>query len=88
MRALEIRGVRVLNGSAAFALELSKTAQAALLRELDIPAPRTWTFNDLSALRERTDEIAFPVLLKPEQGGSGARIVMVETYAQLEALLA
>ena len=47
MRSLEIRGVRVLNGSAAFALELSKTAQAALFRELDIPAPRTWTFNDI-----------------------------------------
>jgi len=88
MRALEIRGVRVLNGAAAFALELSKTAQAALLRELDIPAPRTWTFNDLGALRARAEEIPFPVLLKPEQGGSGARIVMVETYEHLVALLA
>ena len=88
MRALEIRGVRVLNGAAAFALELSKTAQAALLRTLDIPAPRTWTFNDLGALRARAEEIPFPVLLKPEQGGSGARIVMVETYEHLVALLA
>jgi len=88
MRALETRGVRVLNGAAAFALELSKTAQAALLRELDIPAPRTWTFNDVSALRSRAEEIPFPVLLKPEQGGSGARIVLVERFAQLEELLA
>jgi hypothetical protein len=88
MRALEIRGVRVLNGSAAFALELSKTAQAALLRSLDIPAPRTWTFNDVNALRERAAEIPFPVLLKPEQGGSGARIMLVERFADLEALLA
>jgi len=88
LRALEIRGVRVLNGAAAFALELSKTAQAALLRTLDIPAPRTWTFNDVGALRERAHEIPFPVLLKPEQGGSGARIVLVERFAQLEELLA
>ena len=88
MRALEIRGVRVLNGSAAFALELSKTAQAALLRELDIPAPRIWTFNDVAALRERVDEIPFPVLLKPEQGGSGARIQLIERVHQLEELLA
>src|SRR5262249_10777853 len=88
MRALETRGVRVLNGSAAFALELSKTAQAALLRELDIPAPRSWTFNDVSALHERAAEIPFPVLLKPEQGGSGARIVLVDCCAQLEALRA
>jgi hypothetical protein len=88
MRALEIRGVRVLNGSAAFALELSKTAQAALLRELDVPTPRSWTFNDVEALRARAHEIPFPVLLKPEQGGSGARIMLVESFAHLEAFLA
>jgi len=74
MRALEIRGVRVVNGSAAFSLELSKSAQAALLVELDIPAPRTWTFNEAAALRARAHELPFPLLLKPEQGGSGARI--------------
>jgi glutathione synthase/RimK-type ligase-like ATP-grasp enzyme len=88
MRALETRGVRVLNGSAAFALELSKTAQAALLGKLAIPAPRIWTFNDVRALRSRASEIRFPALLKPEQGGSGARIVLIESLAHLEALLA
>ena len=87
MRALQIRGVRVLNGADAFALEISKTAQAALLRQLGIPAPRVWTFNDLDAVRARAHEVAFPVLLKPEQGGSGARIVLVESLAHLEALL-
>jgi hypothetical protein len=87
MRALETRGVRVLNGADAFALELSKTAQAALLRKLGVPAPRTWTFNDLDAIRARAHEIPFPVLLKPEQGGSGARITLIESIDQLEALL-
>src|SRR5262245_21718033 len=87
VRALAIRGVRVLNGADAFALELSKTAQAALLRSLGIPAPRIWTFNHIDAIRARLHEIRFPVLLKPEQGGSGARIVLVESFAHLEALL-
>ena len=87
IRALQLRGVRVLNGADAFALELSKTAQAALLRQLGVPAPRVWTFNDVEALRSRAHEIAFPVLLKPEQGGSGARIMMVESLAQLEGFL-
>ncbi|HET9664157.1 MAG TPA: hypothetical protein VFP00_08000, partial [Burkholderiales bacterium] len=87
MRALQIRGVRVLNGADAFALEISKTAQAALLRQLGIPAPRVWIFNDLDAIRARAHEISFPVLLKPEQGGSGARIVLVESLAHLDALL-
>lgn len=86
MRALQIRGVRVLNGADAFALELSKTAQAALLRKLGVPAPRVWTFNDVDALRARAHEIRFPVLLKPEQGGSGARIALVESLSDLENL--
>ena len=88
LRALQIRGVRVLNGADAFALELSKTAQAALLRSLGVPTPRIWTFNDIEALRARAGEIAFPALLKPEQGGSGARVMLVESFAHLEALLA
>ncbi|HJY79020.1 MAG TPA: hypothetical protein VKE95_20425 [Burkholderiales bacterium] len=88
MRALQIRGVRVLNGADAFALELSKTAQAALLRSQRVPTPRIWTFNDVEAIRSRAPEIAFPALLKPEQGGSGARMVLVESFAHLEALLA
>jgi glutathione synthase/RimK-type ligase-like ATP-grasp enzyme len=87
LRALQIRGVRVLNGVNAFAIEISKTAQAALLRRLGIPTPRVWTFNDLDAIRARAHELSFPVLLKPEQGGSGARIVLVESFAHLEALL-
>ena len=87
MRALQTRGVRVLNGADAFALELSKTAQAALLRQLGIPAPRTWTFNDVEAIRARAHEIPFPVLLKPEQGGSGARILLIESMDELEKLL-
>ena len=88
MRALQVGGVGVLNGADAFALELSKTAQAALLRRLGVPSPRVWTFNDLEAIRARAHEIPFPVLLKPEQGGSGARIVLVESLQHLETLLA
>lgn len=88
MRALQMRGIRVLNGADAFALELSKTAQAALLRRLGVPTPRVWTFNDVEGLRSREHELRFPLLLKPEQGGSGARIMMVESFAHLEAFLA
>src|SRR5687768_13722152 len=36
MRSLELGGARVLNGSKAFALELSKSAQGALMRRLGI----------------------------------------------------
>ena len=46
MRSLELGGARVLNGAEPFALELSKSAQAALKGSWGIPHPRTLAFND------------------------------------------
>src|SRR5438270_5599761 len=68
MRSLELGGGRVLNGSRAFALELSKSAQAALMRQLGIDHPRTIAFNDPEAALDLWDA-GWPALLKPEQGG-------------------
>ena len=86
MRSLELLGARVLNGADVFALELSKSAQATLLRTLGIDCPRSITFNDARALRAYAAEIRWPALLKPDQGGSGARIQVVESLAQVEAI--
>ncbi len=47
MRTLERLGARVLNGADVFALELSKSAQATLLRTLGIDTPWSITFNDV-----------------------------------------
>src|SRR5215204_553352 len=88
MRTLERRGARVLNGADVFALELSKSAQATLLHTLGIDTPWSITFNDASALRAYTDRITWPAILKPDQGGSGARIHVVESVAHVEAILA
>jgi glutathione synthase/RimK-type ligase-like ATP-grasp enzyme len=88
MRTLELRGARVLNGSSVFALELSKSAQATLLRTLDIDCPRSITFNDVSAVRAYENDIQWPALLKPDQGGSGARIEVVDSLAEIEELFA
>src|SRR5581483_5951251 len=80
LRSLELRGARVLNGAAVFALELSKSTQATLLRTLGIDTPQSITFNDVEALRGRQREIRWPALLKPDQGGSGARIQVVDSF--------
>src|SRR5260221_11089602 len=53
MRSLELGGARVLNGSRAFSLELSKSAQAALMHQLKIPHPRTLAFNDMQVALEQ-----------------------------------
>jgi glutathione synthase/RimK-type ligase-like ATP-grasp enzyme len=86
IRSLETGGARVLNGSKAFLLELSKSAQAAMLRKLGIPHPRTLAFNHPeTALVHWT--CGWPALLKPEQGGSGARMFLLNSPGELRKLL-
>jgi glutathione synthase/RimK-type ligase-like ATP-grasp enzyme len=86
IRSLELGGSRVLNGSQAFSLELSKSAQAALMRRLEIAHPHTVVFNDAeTALTLWKDR--WPALLKPEQGGSGARMYLLHSADELIRLL-
>ena len=86
MRSLELGGARVLNGSRVFALELSKSTQAALMRRLGIPHPRTLAFNDIAAAVEAWGD-CWPALLKPEQGGSGARMYLLHSADELARTL-
>lgn len=81
MRHLERRGADVLNGSEAFSMELSKAAQVALCRELGIDHPHSIVFNDVETAIAMTP--AWPRLLKPDLGGSGARIRVVESADEL-----
>jgi glutathione synthase/RimK-type ligase-like ATP-grasp enzyme len=86
MRTLELAGARVLNGADVFALELSKSVQATLLRTLGIDTPRSITFNEPAALRAHAAQIQWPAVLKPDQGGSGARIAVVESLGEVEEI--
>src|SRR6187399_3270889 len=63
MRSLERLGARVLNGADVFALELSKSAQATLLRTMNIDTPWSITFNDATALRAYDHQIRWPAIL-------------------------
>jgi glutathione synthase/RimK-type ligase-like ATP-grasp enzyme len=86
MRSLEVGGARVLNGSRAFSLELSKSAQVALMQRLEIAHPRTLVFNDVDTALAQWGDL-WPALLKPEQGGSGARMYLLNSGAELQRLL-
>jgi glutathione synthase/RimK-type ligase-like ATP-grasp enzyme len=86
MRSLELGGARVLNGSRAFALELSKSAQCALMKRLGIAHPRSLAFNDVDAALAQWGN-RWPALLKPEQGGSGARMYLLNSGEELARLL-
>jgi glutathione synthase/RimK-type ligase-like ATP-grasp enzyme len=87
MRSLETAGATVLNGSRAFLLELSKSAQAALMGKLGIEHPQTLAFNDVEQALRFWPANRWPALLKPEQGGSGARMYLLQSSDELRRLL-
>ncbi len=71
---LDTMGVPVVNGVDAFSLELSKTAQIALLARLGLPYPRTRVVNTARQAQAAARDLTFPILVKPNIGGSGAKI--------------
>jgi hypothetical protein len=69
---LEERGIPVVNGSAAFDLETSKARQLVLLGALGIRAPRAQVITHPSQAVSAAETLRFPVIVKPNVGGSGA----------------
>jgi len=80
---LESRGVPVFNGSRAFALETSKALQVSLLEGLRLPVPRTRVVNHPSLLLRAARDLHFPLVVKPNVGGSGAGIVRFDGFLEL-----
>lgn len=80
---LEGLGARVVNGSHTVLLETSKAQQAALLRKLNIPQPKSIVLNDLSQIEKYIDSFSFPVVIKPNRGGSGMNIKRFNTKEEL-----
>ena len=82
---LDAIGVPVLNGAAAFRYELSKAAQYSLMARLGIRHPVTRVLSRPDQAPAAADELRFPVLIKPNIGGSGAGITSFATPGELDA---
>lgn len=82
---LEQSGVATFNGSGAYRLETSKALQVSLLGKLGLPVPRTRVVNDPSLLAEAAEGLAFPLIVKPNIGGSGAGIRRFDDFLSLVA---
>lgn len=76
---LERRGVRVINGLKAFRTELSKAAQLSLLDSLDLPYPRARVIHRASQAAGAADGLRWPLVVKPNIGGSGAGVKRFDT---------
>jgi hypothetical protein len=82
---LESRGVRVLNGLAAYRSELSKAGQLALLHSLALPYPKSRVIHRAAQAPAATEGLRWPVVVKPNIGGSGAGVKRFDHLFQLEA---
>ena len=82
---LEQRGIPVVNGSRAFALETSKARQLLLLRQLGIGAPAARVITDPAQAPSAARELRFPVIVKPNIGGSGAHMRRFDSPEELAA---
>ena len=87
LQELESAGADVINGATAFRFELSKASQVALMKRLGVDHPRSWVFNDPEALEDCLESTDFPLLVKPDQGGSGARMFVVPSLEELRRRL-
>jgi len=84
LQYLEAGGVDVVNGAKAFALETSKVSQLLLLQRLGLRAPRARVIDDRRQAPYAAAGFTFPVIVKPNIGGSGAGIQRFDTPQSLE----
>jgi glutathione synthase/RimK-type ligase-like ATP-grasp enzyme len=83
LAALELAGIRVINGLEAFRHETSKALQLSLLRSLGLPAPRTRIIHDPMQAAAAAEGLRFPIVVKPNVGGSGVGVTRYDSPAEL-----
>jgi len=82
---LKEAGVPTVNGYDAFRVEISKAAQLHLLQKLGLRHPKARVINDPALAPAAAQALRYPVLVKPNVGGSGAGIRSFGSPAELEA---
>ncbi len=82
---LKEAGVPTVNGYDAFRVEISKAAQLNLLQKLGLRHPKARVINDPALASAAAHALRYPVLVKPNVGGSGAGIRSFGSPAELEA---
>jgi ribosomal protein S6-L-glutamate ligase RimK-like protein len=80
---LEQRGKRVVNGQKAFRYETSKALQLSLLESLGLPYPKSRVINSPQDALAASGGLRFPIVVKPNIGGSGAGVTKFHSREQL-----
>ncbi len=85
---LERLGVRVVNGYEAFLNETSKARQLSLLGRLGLAYPEARVIHDARHAPAAAQGLRFPIVVKPNIGGSGAGVRRFDTPEALRAAAA
>jgi hypothetical protein len=80
---VESLGIPVINPVAAYRFEKSKALQLGLFERLGVRYPRAVVVNHRDQVLKALDEVRFPLVIKPNVGGSGAGIVRFSTPEEL-----
>jgi RimK-like ATP-grasp domain len=80
---VESLGIPVINPVAAYRFEKSKALQLGLFERLGVRYPRAVVVNHRDQVLKALDEVRFPLVIKPNVGGSGAGIVRFSTREEL-----
>ena len=83
----EALGVPVINPVRAYRFEKSKALQLGLFERLGVRYPRAVVVNHREQVLKALDRIAFPLVVKPNVGGSGAGIVRFDSVEALGAAI-
>jgi hypothetical protein len=84
----ELAGARVINGSHALHIDTSKARQLSLFRSLGLNVPQTRVVHRLDDIPLAAGQIGFPLVVKPNIGGSGSGVARYDSTDDLRVKLA
>lgn len=84
----ERRGARVLNGTAALAIDTSKARQLALIAALGLAIPDTRVVRRRADIEAAAEAIGYPLIVKANIGGAGAGIARFDSRDELRGAIA
>lgn len=80
---LESIGTRVINGWRSYEVGTSKALQMQIFNRLKLHSPNSRVVHHAGQAVEAAEKLQFPVLIKPNVGGSGAGITLFNTREEL-----